>query len=192
MARSSDGSNGMNRNRVSVLVADVKNYSELTNDQLEKFFNSVIPEIADILDEYEVEGQNSWGDGIIAFHTEEFSAVECALDIQEFFRQFSGDEYGLPVSLDVRIALHSAWVWEGENPIRAETGFVGSDIALAARIEPVALPNRIFASEQFVSNLPSDIAEQNNIEWEGLHETELAKGWAVNDCIISTARSRVN
>jgi HEAT repeat protein len=163
---------------MSVLVADIKDYSRLSNEQLRSFFKNVIPDIAEILDDADTVEQNSWGDGIIAFFNEESSAVECAFAIKELFYTFSTNDYGLPeTDLDIRLALHSAYVWEGTNPIRSSTGFVGSDIALAARIEPIAISNRIFATKLFVDNLHEEVVQNENIAIDHLYPTELAKGW---------------
>lgn len=174
--------NGLDKERVSVMVADVKDYSNLSDNHLESFFTEVLSDIANTLENYNTVGQNSWGDGIIAFFPEESNAVECAFDIRDLFYNFSSGEYNLPdTDLDIRIALHTAWVWEGENPIRSESGFVGSDIALAARIEPIAIPNHIFATESFVNIIPDNIKQNNRIEIDRLYATELAKGWGAEE-----------
>ncbi|OYR81952.1 hypothetical protein DJ71_12625, partial [Halorubrum sp. E3] len=168
----------LNKERVSVLVADIKDYSRLSDDKLPYFFTGVLPDIAEILDNYNTISQNSWGDGIIAFFPEESNSIKCALDIRDLFYNFSANSYGLPeTDLDIRIALHTAAVWTGENPIRSKSGFVGSDIALAARIEPIAIPNHIFATNSFAELIPSNVKENNNIEVDPLYSTELAKGW---------------
>lgn len=179
-----DNSNldGLDKERVSVLVADIKEYSELSDDHLPNFFTEVLSDIANVLDKYNTISQNSWGDGIIAFFSEETNAVECAFDIRELFYNFSSNKYNLPdVNLDIRIALHTAWVWQGNNPIRSESGFVGSDIALAARIEPIAMPNHIFATKSFANLLPERVRENNNIAVDELYATELAKGWGAEE-----------
>jgi len=173
---------GLDKERVSVMVADVKDYSCLSNDHLEGFFTEVLSDIADTLDDYSTISQNSWGDGIIAFFPEESDAVECAFDIRRLFYNFSSNKYNLPdTDLDIRIALHTAWVWKGKNPVRSKSGFVGSDIALAARIEPIAIPNRIFATETFANLIPDPIKQSNKIEIDRLYATELAKGWGAEE-----------
>lgn len=64
-----DNSNldGLDKERVSVLVADIKEYSELSDDHLPNFFTEVLSDIANVLDKYNTISENSWGDGIIAF-----------------------------------------------------------------------------------------------------------------------------
>lgn len=164
----------LEKNNVSILIADVKHYSEMDNNQLTTFFESLFPKVSDILNDNDPQDMNSWGDGIIAFFNDSISATDCALELRDEFRDRSWGRTHLP-ELEIRIALHSALVWEGYNPIRDEQGAVGSEINLTARVEPIVNPsNHIFVTKDFKQSVET-IWPDDSIRFDPLTSIELAK-----------------
>lgn len=161
--------------QVSIVVADIENYTEMNPAEQREFFNSIFPDISDIIKSNNFIESNSWGDGIIAFFQAPNSAADCAFELREYFREKKWSNDLLP-TLEIRIAIHNAPVWRGYNPIRETTGVVGRGVNLAARVEPVVVPNHIFATESFKSSFEQQYGD-DHIEFDKMEERELAKGW---------------
>lgn len=179
----------LNAEQLSILVADVEDYSTLEEFELRRFFKEVIEDIADALDTHGSRESNSWGDGVIAYFNDPRSAAECALDIRDLFRNTTWSSIGMS-DVQVRIALHTATVFVGHNPIRESEGIVGTDVTLTARVEPVVTPNHIFTTSRFKQSLNSQVNDKN-IAFDKLYETELAKGWG-EETLYSLRRTREN
>lgn len=175
----SNGTGELNKKTASILVADICDYSNLDRYDLGRFFQHVIPEIADILDNNNAWEQNSWGDGVVAFFNSPKDAALCSLEIRDRFRNkdWAKDPYALSQDLEIRIALHTATIYEGHNAIRDSEGFAGTGINLTARIEPIVKPNHVFSSTRFINSLKPLITGNDNIAWDSLFDLELAKGW---------------
>lgn len=177
----------LNSEQLSILVADVEDYSSLDEFELRRFFDEVLEDIADALDRHGSRESNSWGDGVIAYFNDPRSAAECGLEIRDLFRNTSWSAIGMS-DVRVRIALHTATVFVGHNPIREAEGIVGTDVTLTARVEPIVTPNHIFTTEKFRQNLKPQISE-GNIAFDELYETELAKGWG-EEVLYNLRRAR--
>jgi HEAT repeat protein/class 3 adenylate cyclase len=167
---------GLTPRQISVLVADVEGFSEMTEPEQTKFFGSVLPTVAELTGAESLVERNSWGDGIVTFFRDPLSAAEAALDLRDYFRDNSWRKELMP-TLRLRIALHNTTVWTGHNPIRETTGVVGTGVNLTARIEPIVTPNHVFTSAKFRQDLVDQQPHDSNITFERLPERELAKGW---------------
>jgi class 3 adenylate cyclase len=160
---------------MAILFADTHGYSSLTVAQLNTFLVNVLPLLGEVLDKYKPDDQNSWGDGIVAFFSDAKAAVRCALDIRDLFRNSNWTDLQLPNELKIRVALHFGPIFLGADPIRKRDGFVGTQINLAARIEPIVPEESVFATNTFFEILRRD--EDPKIQFEALGMVELAKGW---------------
>lgn len=158
---------------ISILVSDVENYSRLDDFQLQQFFENVYPDMAEIFESHNVREMNSWGDGFIGFFNSPEDAARCSFNLRHFFVNERWDDIGLP-PLNIRIALHTANVFFGWDPLQENEGAIGSNINLAARIEPKVIPGHIFVTELFKTNLEHHTSD---FEFDPLYEVELAKGW---------------
>jgi class 3 adenylate cyclase len=159
----------------SILFADVKGYSSLSEFELRQFFMQVLPRIAKTFQENDAWGTNSWGDGFAALFSAPAGAARCGLSIRDIFARENWSRYGLPNSLSVRVGLHAAPIFIGYDPIRQTEGVVGSQVTLAARLEPIVPPNRTFATTTFVELLKRN--DDERLAWDEVGITELAKGW---------------
>lgn len=122
---------------------------------------------------------NSWGDGIVAVFDHAEDAAECGLKLRDLMATQNWSRLGLPNSLAIRVGLHAAPIYTGYDPIRKADGLVGSQINLAARIEPVVTPGHVFATSTFVALLSRQ--PDSRISSDPLGKRELAKGWGVED-----------
>jgi len=135
----------------ALLFADVEGYSKLNEEQLKTYMTTVLPELSrSVVDPFRGEFQelNTWGDAIVACSFNPYPLIKFALNLRDFFtsRHWHGDQ--LP-KLRVRIALHAGVVFFGEDPIRKTRGMTGTQVNLAARIEPIAKPGEAWVTEPF-------------------------------------------
>jgi class 3 adenylate cyclase/HEAT repeat protein len=159
----------------AILFADVKGYSSLSEHQLPVFALVALPGMADVLKNFHPSYVNTWGDAIVAAFRDPLSAARCAIGLRDYFRATNWAEKHLPKELNLRLALHAGVIFLGEDPIKGGQGLIGTQVNLAARVEPITRPGQIWATGQFVtllSNCPDD-----TIEVDDLGERPLAKKW---------------
>lgn len=161
--------------QLSILVGDIANYTDMSPEAQREFFRGVFPDIAEMTDVDGMIERNSWGDGIIVFFRAPKAAADVALELRDYFRDKQWSNELLP-DLEMRLALHNAPVWRGYNPIRDSGGVVGRGVNLAARIESVVVPNRIFVTDSFRAGLGQQLTS-DTITFDDMEERELAKGW---------------
>jgi class 3 adenylate cyclase len=160
---------------MAILFADAHGYSKLTAEELNAYLTHVLPRIAAILKKHKRFQANSWGDGIVSFFKSASDAARCALEIRDLFNNESWSSLHLPSDLRVRIALHFGTIFVGSDPIQERRGFVGSNINLAARIEPVATDFSVYATDTFVQILKGESDQKVKYDYYGVKE--LAKNW---------------
>jgi class 3 adenylate cyclase len=123
--------------------------------------------------------QNTWGDAIVAVMDEALPLVEYAATLQRVMK--SAPAMGLPEKMNIRIGLHAGPAYDQMDPITGRRNFFGSHVNRAARIEPVTLPGRIYASQQFMGLLTAELRHRGVDPWpficEWLGTLELAKGF---------------
>lgn len=113
---------------------------------------------------------NTWGDAIFAVLDNAQSMATYALALKEALHKAGLKDYGLPTKLSLRIGLHAGPVYEDKDPITGRVNYYGGHVNRAARIEPVTIPGRVYASEQFISLLASEEAGlQLNAKEKGEH-----------------------
>jgi glyoxylase I family protein len=158
-----------------LLFADVKGFSKLDEHQFHLFSSEVMPRLAAPLDNSPPDYCNTWGDAIFAVYTDGEAAVSCALDLCECLVANRWTRLGLPEDLSIRVALHFGRCERGINPITKREEFLGHNVNLAARIEPIVNPNEVWATEKFVTAL--EPAVLRHIHSLPLGNRELVKGW---------------
>ena len=164
------------RETLSILFLDVKGYSKLgEEEQFGIFFDTVLPRMADIINKYDHVYANSWGDAIVAAFKSPIAAARAALDLRDLFLDTNWSGLGLIQDLAGRIGLHAGSVFIGDDPVQGRRGLAGHNVNLAARIEPVTLPNEVWASETFVSLLRDE--KDKKVVADDLGDKSLAKQW---------------
>ncbi|MFZ3376265.1 MAG: adenylate/guanylate cyclase domain-containing protein [Chthoniobacterales bacterium] len=75
----------------------------------------------------------------------------------------SENEEPIKHPLNIRIGLHTGPVVMHYDPVTRRLGFTGAHVNRAARIEPVAKPGEVFASEEFaaLAELGAEIERRN-------------------------------
>jgi len=165
----------LEKQAMAILFADAHGYSKLTAEELNAYLTEALPRIALVLKKHNHFQANSWGDGIVAFFKSASDAGRCALEIRDLFNNERWSALQLPSDLKVRIALHFGTIFVGKDPIQGRRGFVGSNINLAARIEPVATDFSVYATDTFVQILKGESDDKIKYDYYGIRE--LAKNW---------------
>ena len=160
------------------MFLDVKHFSTLEQTQLKSFLEAVLPAIAAIIKPYRKDllELNTWGDAIICVSADPVPIARLSLDIRDYFRKTNFAELALPQMLRSRISLHAGTVTFGLDPIRRRPGVIGSNVNLAARIEPIIVPGEVWATTEFVQLLHAHTAEER-LAFDDIGYKDLAKGY---------------
>jgi class 3 adenylate cyclase/tetratricopeptide (TPR) repeat protein len=159
----------------SMLFADVKDFSTLTDPHLPKFFQRYLGGVKDVLRALPTPPvvANTWGDGLYLVFEKPGDCAEAALRLLECSQQMPWEEWGLGKSSPLRIGIHTGPVFPGTDPIIERNTFFGSQVTRAARIEPVTMLGCAYASEQFAALLTIEAGADYVCEFIG--QEELAK-----------------
>lgn len=138
-----------------LLFADFPGFSTLDERHLPAFWAEVMARAATVLNGYgeAVEYRNTWGDALYIVFRDMVVAADAALDLCASFAEVDTSALGLPPGAAMRIALHSGAVYLGTDPVTDRMNYYGSEVARAARIEPVTPAGRVYVSEPFAALL---------------------------------------
>lgn len=156
-----------------ILFLDVVGYSHLGPNEIHSFQNFLLPDLGDLLEKFQAQDPNTWGDAIVAFFEDGNAAIRCALGLRDLFRTFDPVSKNLPSTISCRIALHLSDVFHGYDPVRKQEGYIGPGINLAARIEPVATPGNVWCTRSVVETCGSN----NRVSFDPLGSFDLPKNW---------------
>lgn len=160
----------------AILFLDISGYSSLNEHQIGTFIDIVLPLIGSTVSKYrdQMIELNTWGDAIMAAADDPVDIANLALELRDFFNQFNWEQLGLPTQLRCRISLHAGRLRSGHDPVRNLPGVIGTQVNLAARIEPASTPGEIWTTATF-----RDVAVQGNsnrtLEFDDLGVRPLAK-----------------
>jgi class 3 adenylate cyclase len=138
-----------------MLFADVKNYSQLREEQAPAFFVTFLGEVAEV-----IQGTdncpafcNTWGDGLFLVFNGPVDAADFALRLLDRIGGTDWARVGLPADTTVRIGLHAGPVYPHWDRLIGRQNFFGTQVNRAARIEPVTMPGCVYTSELFAALL---------------------------------------
>lgn len=160
----------------SMLFADFSGFSRLEEDFVAQFLETVMGRIATVLDRYPdaVLSRNSWGDAIyIVINTPELAA-EIALEIQAELDPASLREAGLPAEGGMRMSLHHGSIFEHYDAVQEARTFYGTEVTVAARIEPRVPVGAIYTTQQFAATFDSSLTDYH---FEYVGKMHLAKNY---------------
>ena len=162
----------------SMLFADFSGFSRLDEDCVPQFLEIVMGRIATVLDRYAevVLSRNSWGDAIYVVITTPAQAAEIALEIQSQLDPAALQDAGLPVDGGMRISLHYGPIFEHFDAVQGARTFYGTEVTLAARIEPRVPVGAIYTTQPFAAMFDSDRTDYN---FEYVGKMDLAKNYGV-------------
>lgn len=139
----------------TMLFADVRGFSKLTDEQLPRFSTRVLGAFAAVLDDFAdlVHHQNTWGDALYVVLTDPADAAACALALQDAMAAIDLEAEGLPDHLALRLGAHVGPVFPTHDPVLGLPAFMGSHVSRTARIEPVTPPGEVYVTEPFAAAL---------------------------------------
>ena len=136
----------------TILFADVMGFSKLSEPAIAGFCEGVLGGISKLLDDVDERPLelNTWGDGVFAIFDTATGGAEFALRLCEMMKENNAGgvwpRFSLPETMSMRVSLHSAPVRCLTNPLTGKVSHWGQNVSLAARIEPITLPNEVFGS----------------------------------------------
>lgn len=160
----------------SLLFADFAGFSRLDEDHLSRFLEVVMGRIARVLDRHSdvVLHRNSWGDAIFAVVKTPAMAAEIALEIQSELDTGTLQSIGLPPEGGMRISLHHGPIFEHFDAVQNARTYYGTEVTVAARIEPRVPVGAIYTTQPFAALIESDL---NNYHFEYVGKMDLAKNY---------------
>ena len=162
----------------SMLFADFSGFSRLEEDCLPNFLNSVMGRIATVLNRHshDVLSRNSWGDAIYVVITSPAKAAEIALEIQSEMHETLLNDSGLPAEGGMRISLHYGPIFEHFDAVQSALTYYGTEVTLAARIEPRVPVGAIYTTQPFAAMIDTD---HTPYHFEYVGTMDLAKSYGV-------------
>jgi len=161
----------------AMLFADVRGFSRLKESEIVPFVQNLLQPLAEAVAQ-EAEAPDAvatWGDGLHLIYSSATAAAAGALALQQRFSAIDLTAAGLPDYLALRIGGHLGPVSALRDPFTEADSFYGTQITIAARIEPVAVPGSIYVSEPFTALLALTAPARFRSEYVG--QTVLPKGF---------------
>jgi hypothetical protein len=139
----------------AMLFADVKGFGALRDDQIPAFIETVMGQMAKVVETLDVPPRHveTWGDGLFLVFDHPIDAAAAALSLQEAHRALDLRALGLPRSLGLRIGGHYGPVHLTTNPLTKTPAVIGAHVVVAARIEPDVAPGSACVSEALAGAL---------------------------------------
>lgn len=137
----------------AILFADVVGYSKLSEEQIPVFMRRFMEVPGGLLRDWPrpPEGRATWGDALYFVFEDVENAGSFALELSETIRNVHWADLGLPKNLSFRISLHAGPIYRLLDPVTGRHNFTGAHVTRGARIEPIAPPGQIYASEAFAA-----------------------------------------
>jgi class 3 adenylate cyclase len=135
------------------LFADLKDFSKLDEHQLPILVEVFLGAVKNLLDTTRLptRKRNTWGDGLYIAFDRIGDAGRFALELAELMRSTNWTALGLPSSLSLRTALHAGPVYVCTDPVTGQPNCIGTHVSRAARLEPITIPNQVYASQEFAA-----------------------------------------
>lgn len=152
----------------AIFFADLATYSQMGDDQ--------VPLLWDFLAEVQVEIEsrakaplliNTWGDAIHAAAETAIDLAGYASALVETTARLQPAGFGLKAQPRFRVALHAGPVYVGLHPLTGRSMVFGHHVNRAARIEAIAEPGEIFASQHFVALLRAEMDAKLHEAFQG-------------------------
>jgi class 3 adenylate cyclase/tetratricopeptide (TPR) repeat protein len=162
---------------VTILFADAVGFSKLTEAEVPRFVQHFLGAIAQLSNRFadSIIAKNTWGDGLYFVFSDVDLAGNFALQLADLVTKQNWEEKGLPRGLNLRIALHAGPVYEFDDPVTGNPSYSGTHVSRAARIEPIAPPSQVYASEAFAALSATQRTRDFTCDYVG--QTPMAKGY---------------
>lgn len=151
-ARIDIGEQQLEHRLCAVLFADAKGFSSLTEPQVPVFVSAVLGAVRRAVSKSGPPPRvlNTWGDGLFAVLDDLSQAARLAQGLLTEAAKLDYAALGLSRPISFRVGLHAGPCFTGLDPVTGRANAYGADISLAARIEPITKPGKVFCSGAFV------------------------------------------
>jgi class 3 adenylate cyclase len=136
----------MSRQLNYVLFSDIKGYSHLSDKQIVRLNNEILPLLNRRIDHIETSYKNTWGDSIVFVSSSVRSICEIGIELRDFFVNFDWENSELP-QLQVRSSVHQGENSSLKDPFTGRDTVIGPGVIRAARLEPVTKPNQVWVTK---------------------------------------------
>jgi class 3 adenylate cyclase len=162
---------------VTMLFADAKGFSHLTEPQIPAFVHQFLGAVAEQLSLASRPPllTNTWGDGLYVVFDNARDAGLVALDLAERIAATDWSAWDLPREMSLRTGLHAGPAYACTDPVTGRLNYLGAHVSRAARIEPIVPPGEVYASQAFAAIARAERAAGFHCEYVG--RTPLAKGF---------------
>lgn len=157
----------------AVLFADFAGFSRLSEAALPLFWTRVMGHIGTVVQRHAavVEASNTWGDALFAVIDGAPAAAAIALEILDILRSTELGEGAM------RIGVHYGPMYADTDPVTLRRTFYGSEVTLAARIEPRVPPGQVYVTEAMAAALAMHPGDAPICRYVG--RIELAKDYGM-------------
>ena len=169
----------------TMLFADFKGFSRFNDQQIQVFCEEILPLVKQQLASLyaHIDELNTWGDGLFVVLDTPSNGAEAALRLCELMAQPNMQVLWRGAAMDghpaIRVSLHSAPVQRMQNPLTQQLTHWGSNINIAARIEPVTPVNQVYASVATSALLAYEGVEDYRADFVGV--VPLAKAFGAQE-----------
>ena len=169
-----DQASGFNTVTRAMLFLDIRGSTTVPDDRIPAFVRDVLGRLAEASETMADSPvyADSWGDGLFLVFGGVGEAARAAVRLQREFSAIDLEALGLPASLGLRIGGHCGPVHEGPDPVQKRAAPFGGQVAIASRIEKVAVPGSIFVSEAFAALLSMSKPDGFRCEYVGRTEID--------------------
>lgn len=160
----------------SLLFADAKGYSKLSEDQIPLYVAEFLGAVGQLNKRttHRFEHVETAGDALYIVFRDASDAGQYALELNAVVNERDWAAVGLPASLKLRIALHSGPVFCGRDPVTGAKLVTGPHTSRTAGIEPITPPGQVYASAAFAAVAAATGADNLALRYVG--RLPLAKG----------------
>lgn len=151
--RRPESATGFEPEIVSLLFADAKGFSRLTDHEIPLFVEHFLGSVAAEIDSSPVEPilTNTWGDGLYMVFPTVRDAGLFALALCDRLERIDWASRGFNKPLSLRIGLHAGPAYACIDPVTGRLNYLGGHVSRAARIEPITPPGHVYASGAFAA-----------------------------------------
>jgi DNA-binding response OmpR family regulator len=142
---STDAGTELQRHLLAIMFSDMKNYSKKMNRDEEKALKLLQDHnqiVKDAIEKFKGRIVEIIGDAFLAAFESATDCLNCCVQIQEKFKVYNSEK-PKHEKINVRIGVHVGDVVEFEGKLK------GDALNIAARIQQIAEPGKIYASENF-------------------------------------------
>lgn len=166
---------GLRHEIKAMLFADAVGYSKMTEDQIPLFIGHFLGAVAQLNERtgHPPVHTETAGDGLYVVFDTVTDAGHYALELSELVRDTEWTSLGLPMGLDIRVAVHCGPVFCGRDPITGLDLYTGPHTSRTARIEPITPPGQVYGSRAFAAVAAA--AGVTDLKFTYVGRTDLAK-----------------